>query len=288
MLAFITFLIVVLYSSAVADQLPNSDIVVFDIERTGNAIQLSNPTIVANSPGYDNQPFFAPDSETVFFSRIDGENSDIWAWSSDQGARNLTQSSWSEYSPTVIPFASKLLSTVVVEEDGTQRLWSYSSRAGYQLLFPELQPVGYHVWSGEQAAFFVLGEPHQLRVGEWGSDQTELVDSDIGRCLQKVPGRHAASFTKMEGGSHRLKVYDFRDSGLTTLRALPKETQDYAWLNGTAILCWDGTNLVRGDADGRSPWTRVPVPMKLNAVTRLAISPDGSKLAVVYEPNEMP
>jgi hypothetical protein len=269
---------------AAAEGLPNSDIVLFDVSRSNGSIELSNPQVIADSPGYDSQPHFGADSETVYFTRIENDNADLWVWNSEFGARNFTQSTWSEYSPTVIPLAPKLLSTVVVEEDGTQRLWSYSPRAGFQLLFPELQPVGYHVWSGEQLAFFVLGEPHELRVGEWWSDQTTLVDSDIGRCLQKVPLRHAASFTKVENDRHRLRVYDFSDATTTSLRTLPAGVQDYLWLDEAQILTSDGTTLVRGDARGDSDWERVSLPMELKGVSRLAISKDASRIAVVYEP----
>ena len=267
-----------------ADELPNSDIVVFDVARKDRSIQLSNPQVIARSPGYDNQPQFGPDSETVYFTRIVGENADLWAWRPQSEVANLTRSPWSEYSPTVIPFAPKLLSTVVVEDGGTQRLWSYSPRAGFQVIFPDLQPVGYHVWSAEQVALFVLGEPHELRVGEWGSDITSLVDRDIGRCLQKVPGRHAASFTGAEGKQQRLKVYDFDSSAVTTLRRLPAGVQDYVWLNDTDILTWDGESLVQGDAGG-SDWVKVSAPFELKGVSRLAMSPDGKRLAVVYEPD---
>lgn len=268
---------------AAAEPPPNSDIVVFDVSKTD--VTLSAPKVFAASPGYDNQPCFADDSKSIYFTRIEGENSDLWVWSPDQGEQNLTGTvAWSEYSPNVVPGARGLLSTVVVEEDQTQRLWTFSKYAGFQVLFPLLKPVGYHAWSNENIAFFVLGEPHELQVGEWGSDSTRTVDRDIGRCLQRVPGRDAVSYTRLENGRHRLMIYDFGTLERRELRLLPPGVQDYVWLDSRQILTWDGSSLVRGQARSEHSWRRVSSPMKLKDVTRLALSPDRKRLAVVYQP----
>ena len=278
------FLVLSLVLVAPAEEPPNSDIVLLDISGVDGTIELTNPRDFAKSPGYDNQLFFSEDSERVYFTRIEDGNADLWVWSPESGEENLTASDWSEYSPTVVPNSQGLLSTVVVEEDDTQRLWTFSPYAGFQLLFPLIQPVGYHAWSGEKVALFVLGEPHELRVGEWGSDEAELVARDIGRCLQKVPGRDAVSYTQVTKGGHRLNLYDFQSGTRTSLRALPNDIQDYAWLNEDEILTWNGFTLVRGRANSQSDWEKIVSPIKLRGVTRLAVSPDGRRLAVVYTP----
>ena len=146
------FLVLSLVISVLAEEPPNSDIVLFDITRADGRMKLTHPKVVAKSPGYDNQPFFGEDSQSVYFTRIEDGNADLWVWSPESGEENLTASDWSEYSPTVVPNSQGLLSTVVVEEDDTQRLWTFSPYAGFQLLFPLIQPVGYHAWSGEKVA----------------------------------------------------------------------------------------------------------------------------------------
>lgn len=278
-------LVMSLVVSTLAEEPPNSDIVLFDITKVDGRMELTNPRVVANSPGYDNQPYFSEDSQSVYFTRIEDGNADLWVWTAESGEENLTASDWSEYSPTVVPNSQGLLSTVVVEEDDTQRLWTFSPYAGFQLLFPLIQPVGYHAWSGEKVALFVLGEPHELRIGEWGSDETKLVARDIGRCLQKVPGRDVVSFTRSTKGGHRLSLYDFQTGTQTSLRTLPTDIQDYVWLNQDDILTWNGSTLVRGRADDLGPWEKIASGFKLRGVTRLALSPDSKRLAVVYLPD---
>ena len=111
-------LLTVLGLPALADELPNTDIVVFQIQREGGGYQLSDPQPVAQSSGYDNQPCFSADSKDIFFSRIENEQSDIWRWSPSGETENLTQSPWSEYSPTPVPGTRDLLSTVMIEDTG--------------------------------------------------------------------------------------------------------------------------------------------------------------------------
>lgn len=276
-------LLLVFLTGAAAAELPDTDIVLFDVSRSDGEIRLSNPQTVANKSGYENQPYFSPDSRLIYFSRIEDGQSDIWLWEAGSDNINLTQSPWSEYSPTVVPRFQNLLSTVTVDENNIQRLWTYSPYAGFQILFPTIEPVGYHAWSGEQLALFVLGEPNELHVTEWGKDTSKAVDRNIGRCLQKVPGRHAVSYTKLAKGLHRLKIYDFGTSRISSGKQLPLGAQDYAWLDQHTLISWNGQSLVTGSAFKNDKWTAVEAPSKLKKVTRLALSPDGSKLAVVYE-----
>ena len=279
-------LLTVLGAQAIADELPNTDIVVFQLHKDGGGFQISDPQAVAQSSGYDNQPCFSADSKEIYFSRIENDQADIWRWSRSGGTENLTSSRWSEYSPTPIPGTRDLLSTVMVEDTGVQRLWTYSQYAGFQLLFPTVQPVGYHAWSGENVALFVLGVPHELQIAQWGVEGAKKIDRNIGRCLQKVPSRNAVSYTKLENKDHRLKIYDFDVGKISSLRKLPSESQDYAWLNESTILTWNGSSLVYGDARRKTGWRTLPSPQPLRAVTRLAVSPDGTQLAVVFEPEK--
>lgn len=258
--------------------LPDHDIVVFDLARSERGYEIGNPRVISDAPGYDNQPSFSANSEVVFFTRIEAANADIWCWTPNTKARRLASSPLSEYSPTPMP-GSKALSTVRVEADQSQRLWRYSADTGFEVLFPTIKPVGYHAWSGHNLALFVLGEPHQLQVTELGRNEAKVVDSDIGRCLQKVPGFDAISYTVVEEGRHRLKIYDFATGNSRSLGLLPAKSQDYVWLNSERLLSSDGESLMISSPAGK--WAPLPCPISLNEVSRLALSPDGKLLAVV-------
>ena len=267
---------------------PNHNIAVYDLDKSRSGYRLSRARIIASSEGYDNQPSFSHDSKSVYFTRIEGDNADLWLWHEDQNSKRLVSTTLSEYSPTPVPEKHDLISTVRVEAGDRQRLWSYSRAEGFRLLFNEIEPVGYHAWSGENIAMFVLGEPHQLRVTKIGAAGSDLVDSNIGRCLQKRPGENAVSYTSANGELHTLKSYDFGKKKISTFRRLPTGTQDYVWLDSKTILTSNGSSLWLGNAKGRNIWQKLEVlgGPNLNSISRLAISPDGKKLAVVYIQDE--
>jgi dipeptidyl aminopeptidase/acylaminoacyl peptidase len=94
-------------------------IAIFVIDKEG--VSVGKPINITNNPGYDNQPFFLPDSSGVLFSsRRDGQQNDIYRY--DIGKKTVTQLTHTpenEYSPTVTP-DGKTFSTVRGDE---QRLW---------------------------------------------------------------------------------------------------------------------------------------------------------------------
>ena len=264
--------------------LPNSDIAVFELVKNRAGLAIDRPVVFAQSPGYDNQPHFSPDSSGIYFTRIENSQAHLWHWSAETGSHQWAKSPLSEYSPTPMLDGSGRLSTVRVEQDESQRLWSYDPKRGFQLLFESIKPVGYHAWSGTRVALFVLGEPHQLHIAQLGQESSKIVDRRIGRCLQKIPGEDAVSYTVEEGKRHRLKSYNFSTGKTRTLRLLPGESQDYVWLDSKVLISSNGSNLLCAEVDSEKPWKKLGnrSNLTLNEISRLAISPDGEKLAVVY------
>ena len=84
---FVSLISLFFYSqlSFAAEGLPNHDIVVFDIIESKKGITVSNPVVIANSPGYDNQPYFAANGKDILYTRIADNNADIWKWRADTG-----------------------------------------------------------------------------------------------------------------------------------------------------------------------------------------------------------
>ena len=266
---------------AQTQEMPDHDILMLDLQINKTQVSVSNPRVIADEPGYDNQPYFL-DSHSLYYTRIEDANADIWYWNNDKKKR-LTKTLESEYSPTPIPFRTGSFSTVRVEHDGTQRLWQVNNDNSFELLFPEIKPVGYHVWQKKNIAMFILGEPHRLAVTAMGKDKLVFVDNNIGRCLALVPGSQRVSYTTINKESHLLKTYDFSSGEIASLLSLPNKTQDYAWLNKDMLLSSDGEQLMWRHLN-TNDWQPVQTPsdFKLKSISRLAISPDKTKLAVVY------
>ncbi len=265
----------------IAQELPDHDIVLFDLVQTKQGLEVTQPKIVAGTIGYDNQRHFSADGNSIYFTRMIGENTDIWQWTSDK-TYQITKTETSEYSPTLIPFEKGSLSMIQVEADGKQKLWKYTPKQ-LTRIFDSIEPVGYHAWSGKNIGMFILGEPHTLQVTQYGENKAKVVDQNIGRCLQKYPSQDAISYTTFKEDQSLLKLYNFQSGEITTFFELPNNTQDYVWFSDKKIISSDGSNLMSRDINASS-WEKIinRTGFKLQEITRLAISSKQNKLAVVY------
>ncbi len=82
-------------------QTGNSEVFVFELKNVNGKTSVSNPVNISASPGYDNQPSFGIDGDTVLFTSIrNGRSPDIYEYSLlDQTLTQLTDSTESEYTP---------------------------------------------------------------------------------------------------------------------------------------------------------------------------------------------
>jgi hypothetical protein len=279
---------------------PDTEIFLAALRTAGDAVTLGPPLNVSSSPGYDNQPSFAPDGAFVLFTSGRGApaaggrppQTDIYQYDiKSKHAVRLTDTPESEYSPTVTP-DGRHFSVIRVEADGTQRLWRFT-RDGSQpeLVLTDVKPVGYHAWADDRTlALFVLGTPATLQVADTRTGKAEIVAKGIGRSIQRMPGG-GISFVQREP-----RVEGAAPTGMTIMR-LDASTRTAAPLvrvmdgAAEADVVWtpDGLLLMaHGDAlyswrKGRTGWTRAAdlAGLGLKGVTRLAVSPGGDWLALV-------
>lgn len=234
--------------------------------------------------GYDNQPHFASDN-LLFWTRHSEGQTDIWQMNlATEKKSALTKTAESEYSPTLMPGA-KEISAIRVAIDGTQRLWSIDlSGQPLEILIEDLT-VGYHSWlDSDTLALFVLGDPVMtLQLAKRSSGKAKILDADIGRSLHKVPGKNAISYTVHRGEQNEIRLYDLDLSKSTPLVDTLKDAQDYVWLADSSILMGQGNRIFRL-LDQEQQWKLWAEFPDLGNITRLAVSPDNSKLALVHAP----
>jgi dipeptidyl aminopeptidase/acylaminoacyl peptidase len=260
---------------------PGSDI--YLVTRSGAG--WSAPLNVTARPGYDNQPSFTPDGRSILFTSVreDGQ-ADVYCYDlAERRTVRLTSTPESEYSPTVMP-GGATFSVVRVERDSTQRLWRFDlDGTTPALVLERVQPVGYHAWVDEHnVALFVLGEPATLQVASTRSGRADTIAGDIGRSIHPVPGRYAVSFVhRIEDGAW-ISVLDL-DTGRVTRVAQPLEGNEfYAWTPDGDLVMGQGAKLYR---HAPAAWEEIADfgPEGLEGISRLAVSPDGSMLALVAE-----
>ena len=273
-------------------QAPSTDVFLAPLRRVGDSLVVGPAKNVTNRAGYDNQPSFTPDSRAILYTVVGADaQADIWRY--DLAAKRtsrVTATPESEYSATVMP-GGRRMSVIRVERDSTQRLWSFAlDGSDPQILLSALRPVGYHAWLGPSSlATFVLGTPSTLHVLESDGSEDNVRARDIGRALQRIPGKQAFSYTQRDSAKVLwIMTQPIIGESETMVVRAPSDNEYHAWTPDGMLLSASQGKLVRWNRaiDATSGW--LPVADLTNAgvknVTRLAVSPNGKWLVFVAEP----
>lgn len=202
-----------------------------------------------NHNGYNNQAKFANADELYMSAAIDSAHQtdilhfDLRRRTVDKFTNTLKIS---EFSPIIAPDQINL-TTVRIESDGQdQSLWSYPldrSNMGYRL-FPKITNIGYYTWiSRDTVAMFLVGNPHQLVLGNVKSGATEFLTDNIGRCIKSIPNGYLYFVHKIRADLWVLKSYHFSDRATTTICQMPSGKEDFDILPSGHILIGDGSQI---------------------------------------------
>lgn len=279
----VSFLLLLFFTSLQLYAQPATEVYLFDLERT----LLTKPVNVSGTPGYDNQPSFTPDGASLLFvGTVEGQT-EVFRYELNSGRKTqLTQSPGSEFSPTVMPDGIHF-STIILEKDGQQLLWKYPLTGGVpQLVVPELV-IGYHTWFEEDVLYsFVLGDTVSLQESDLTASKNRVLAKNIGRSLHKIPGKGLISYIdKRRADKWFIVSYNPSSGKVEPIAIALPGVEDMAWAPDGALWMGKGSVLYRLHPSRDKGWQRI-VDLSswgLKGITRLAISPDGKKLALVVE-----
>ncbi len=273
---------------------PQTDIYVADLSVFGELYYLGGLRNVTNRPeSYDNQPLFTPDSRSILYTAAyddgdDGQTEIHRYYLSSGRTTRVTRTAESEYSPTPIP-GDRAFSAIQVEADSTQRLWRFTMEGmDAEVVLRDVAPVGYHAWGNEQKLLlFVLGEPPTLQVADATTGLSEVVADGVGQSLNKIPNRNAWSFvervsdeqswiSELNIGTHEIvRLIQTRDGG-----------DFHAWTPEGVLLMASGRRILKWDPEVDADWRVMADLRHVNRTfSRIAVSPDGTKIAIVGMPN---
>ncbi|MEP7381557.1 MAG: hypothetical protein ABI910_07715 [Gemmatimonadota bacterium] len=267
------------------------DIFLAPLTSTAAGLHLGTSHNVTARPGYDNQPAFAADGRTLFFtSTREDAQADIYRLDVATGrAERVTMTApESEYSAAQVP-GGGAISVIRVERDSTQRLWRLPLASGEgSVLFPSLKPVGYHAWAdADHVVMFVLGNPSALVLGRQSSGAIDTIVFNVGRSLHRIPGSTRVSFvSKAYESAAWVMSLDVATRIVQPLTRLPTGTEDYAWLPDGRLIAGSGSMLLVCDLTRDAQWTPFAdlAADGVTGITRLAVSPLGDRLAIVAIP----
>ena len=239
---------------------------------------------------YSNQP--AVTEQGVYYSfelgSDQGGQNDIFFFDfATKTRKNISNTpTHSEYSPTLMPEGNSL-SAVVVEADGSQRLWQYPlSNAGQpHRIADNGLTIGYHAWGeSDDLVVFALGEPHQAVYFHRGNanDTVHIVDNP-GRSFSYSP--RLSSFTFVAGEQNWLSSFNPTNKEVKQLFRLPQGVQDYTWVEDGTIAYASHGRLYQKELGSAKPaklWHDLNAYCD-GAITRLSYLKEADKLAFVCE-----
>jgi WD40-like Beta Propeller Repeat len=279
-------------ASGSAQQPPSTDIFIADLSLFDGVYFLGGLKNVTNRPdAYDNQPSFTADSRSVLFTSYfdDGNDgqTDIRRYyvESDRTVRVTRTETESEYSATAIP-GDQAFSAIRVEADSLQRLWRFTMQGmDAEPVLRDIAPVGYHAWANDadKLILFVLGRPATLQIATVEGQTGEVIDDNPGRSLHKIPNRNAFSYVAQVSDEERwLSEVDIGTHEITRIIQSVDAGVDHAWAPDGVVFMGSGGKLFQYNPEVDEDWREIAdFSSRGLTLSRLAVSPDGSRIALV-------
>ncbi|WP_421792399.1 hypothetical protein [Hyphobacterium sp.] len=272
--------------------LPDTDIAVATMTWQDGLPVIDQPRIYTTQGLYDNQPAFDEAGGFYFTTETPGNQTDIRYMRQDGTVSVFTATpDISEYSARRSPDGTSV--TYIRQAPGDVGGQVYRTRVDGASSAPvhPYGPSGYYALSGDQSVMllFALTDPFTLRWADNDNGIERQVTAEPGRGLYSSPDGQSAYFTLAHAeGGFTIHEYDFASDSILELFRLPGESQDYAvFLNPEGQLSWlssSGDTLFYRDEDHAS-WQSISDlgGMGFSGVTRLAVSPQADRIAIVFE-----
>ena len=205
---------------------------------------------------YDNQPMFTPDSRSLLYTTEYGYGQRVQTeihrfYLSSGRETRITRTSESEYSPTPVP-GDRAFSAIRVEA----------------------------------LLLYVVGEPPTVRIADLTTGESEVVASGVGRSLHKIPNRNAWSFVERVSADEAwISEVNIGTREVRRLIAAVGGGDFHAWTPEGVLLMALGSRIYQWDPEVDRDWHRVADVADMEiTVSRIAVSPDGSMIAIVGDP----
>lgn len=262
---------------------PNTEIYLMDIHLE-DSIKLKNVLNISNNKGYDSQPFFINNTDLSYAGTKNGQTEIIVRTLANSSVFNL-HTEGGEYSPQPIPGTTSY-SAVRLDPNGYQRLYRYDSNKAISKELIKDAVVAYYTWADTNTIVGadIVGNNLHLTVHSIKEGTTEDLEVNVGRSFHKIPSKNLVSFIDKSDKQWFVKSIDPKTKEIKTIAPLVQGSEDICWLpDGSLLLAKDNTIF---KYDTTTKWWKVFhsfLDDNLRAISRIASSPDGNKLAMVSE-----
>jgi hypothetical protein len=218
-----------------------------------------------------------------------GENqNDIYRLAVDEHKlRRITRTVTNEYSPRIDPNAQYLSVVRQVQGDSMdqQVFITNLSGGGFKSITPDRKDIGYYTWldNNQMALFRIEGETNKLEKYNIVDHKARKITSAVGRSLWTDKSGSVVYVHKFSTDYWYIKRFNADEFSMDIIAQTPGMTEDFALApDGTYFMGMEG-KLYSFHPDQKDTWQVVAdlTIYGITDVTRLAVSPDGTRLAVV-------
>ena len=281
--------LVLLAALPIAASTRAQDIFLFDSKRDGGGYTLEGGVNVTKRAGYDNQPTFTPDSRSFLYASQRSDLTDVYEYDLEtRETREITDTpEMPEYSP--MPNADNTHFTVVRENTSPdQTVWRVDRKTGAsEWALTSREPIGYYMFNSRGEALVWIRYAFAIHLARPSRNESVFVTGHAAPSApQLVPGTDQFTFVHRQvNGESWIKKLDPDDRSVTPVAPLLGEQIYYGWTTDGILLTARDSTLYQWTPGESHEWAEVAdlSPFGLRGITRLAVSPDGTKIAIVAE-----
>lgn len=262
-----------------------TEIYLFDLIESGKSFTIKNPINISKQTGYDNQPSFTEDGSSILFTSFRDGQSDIAIYDLEQELRSwLTDTPENEISPMAYPGKKKLFTCIRADKEESQKLYIYAYKGKEPEVLIGDAKVAYYTWFDKNTLVtYELGDMDAIYVNNFKLKIKYPVQQNTGRSFQRKPGTVLLGFISELHDEPEIYSIDLKTSKLTYLADALENSLDMAFTTNGNILMAKDNQIYKFRPEEDKEWKNVPIEseLPLKQITRLVISPDGKKIAVV-------
>lgn len=282
-------LVAVLWARLAGAQVLTTEVWLGDLDMREGRFAVSNLRNISNHPGYDNQPSFYPDGDSLLYATEADSVAEtglgvhaVRYWVRTDEAKKLTKTRG--FSPTPVPEG------IMTLREGT--VWLHDAEGNpKESLLPLVKTAGYFVRMDPMRWVLFMNEQSR-RIAIW-DQQTFTLNGVIENAVTapyRIPGTDSVSFVVQHGEEKRLHQLDVpggRESLVRQMDTIPFRTGGHhVWTSRGTLLMASGNVIYEFAFGGK--WkevARFDAP-DLQGITRIALSPNEDRIALVSVPND--
>jgi hypothetical protein len=279
----------IVWARLAAAQVLTTEVWLGDLDMRDGRFAVSNLRNISNHPGYDNQPSFYPDGESLLYTQEADSVAEtglgvhaVRYWLRSGESRPLTKTRG--FSPTPVPEG------IMTLREGT--VWLHDAEGNpVRSLLPLIKTAGYFARMDESRWVLFMNEQDR-RIAIWDEQRYSLagVIQNAVTAPYRIPGTMSVSFVVQNGEEkrlHKLDLQEDRGSLVREMDRIPFRTGGHhAWTSRGTLLMASG-NVIYEFAFG-GEWKEVARfdSPDLQGITRIALSPREDRIALVSVPND--